>query len=407
MVTKASVLPLLFVVLTVARAPAQFGAIVGSPGAIQALWTVVVAGIVIDRVIVTRRGLDRLAVAISALLLLRAGLSFVALAVGRPGAISFASAALSGMLTVMASAALYRRNRASFLDAVTAVVAVLAVLGTLLVVIDALGIAVPGHRFTMQVATNRVALATPFGLAEDYSRVGSRILRLQSFFDEPGTASMVLVPAAGLAVLTRRRGRAVVITIASVLTFSVGALAGILLGAGFALFRGRRGRWVGQLFGVVLGVVATVLAVPGLTRYVTTKLTKGGDTTSISQRLGELGLIVKPGKLIGSEQPVSIGPLNQIRVLGIADIPVELALLAVQARGFLAALQRRSTAIALSISALTVLGLQRIDPLSFPAAALLLYATQREARMRYRMPPVTQASLDPTNDRCGIDSTRR
>ena len=99
-------LPLLFVVLTVARAPAQFGAIVGSPGAVQALWTVAVAGIVIDRVIVARRGLDRLAVGISALLLLRAGLSFVALTVGRPGAISFASAALSGMLTVMASAAM-------------------------------------------------------------------------------------------------------------------------------------------------------------------------------------------------------------------------------------------------------------------------------------------------------------
>lgn len=407
MATKASILPLLFVALTVARAPAQFGAIVGSPGAVQALWTVVVAGIVIDRVIVARRGLDRLAVGISALLLLRAGLSFVALASGRPGAISFASAALSGMLTVMASAALYRRNRASFLDAITAVFAVLAVLGTLLVVMDAAGIALPGHRFTMQTSTNRVALATPFGLAEDYSRVGSRFLRLQSFFDEPGTASMVLIPAAGLAMLTRRRGRAVVLTVAGVLTFSIGALAGILLGAGFAVIRGRRGRWAVQIGGVVLGVIGAVLAVPALTHYVKTKLTNGVETTSVSQRFGEVGSIVKPGKLIGSEQPVSIGPLNQIRVLGIADIPVELALLAVQVRGFLAALQRQSIAIALSISALTVLGIQRIDPLSFPAAALLLYVTQREARARSRMPPVTTPSQEPMATRSDFASTLR
>ena len=186
----------------------------------------------------------------------------------------------SGMLTVMASAALYRRNRAAFLDAITAVFAVLAVLGTLLVIMDAAGIAVPGHRFTMQVATNRVALATPFGLAEDYSRVGSRFLRLQSFFDEPGTASMVLVPAAGLAMLTRRRRRAFVLIVAGVLTFSIGALAGILLGGGFALLRGRRGRWAAQMGGVVLGAVGAVLAVPALTHYVKTKITDGGKTTS-------------------------------------------------------------------------------------------------------------------------------
>lgn len=374
-------LPFLFVLATLARAPAQFGAIIGSPATVLALWLIVIGGVVVDRVVVHRHGVDRLAATLAGLLAIRAVLSVGALARSVPGATSFVSAALSGALTVLAGAALYRRDGRSLVVAFTTVTAALAIGGIVLVAADTVHVHVPGHTFTMQVATNRTATVTPLGIFEDYSRVGTRVLRLQSFFDEPGTASMVFVPAAAIAVVARRRRHAAVLALAGALTFSLGAIAGLMFGTAVAVVRGRRGRWVAYAIGTVLGGLGTVLAIPPLTHYVVKKFFGGSDgLTSLGQRIDELSKVARPDSLVGSKDPISIGPLNQIRVLGYGDVPVEVLLIGVQLQGFVRSLHLKPIALSLGIASLTLLGIQRIDPLSFPSAALALYLLQRLAR---------------------------